>query len=91
MKPTLPGCERSKTSASFWMTWDVALVMLFELISSLKRDRSCNVLKAVNERVNLGARVCLGDADQKIVRALGGVTREREAARDVALGGEAAQ
>src|SRR5205085_8172244 len=47
--------------------------------------------EALDERVNLTALVRLCDADQKIVRAVGEVAREREAARDVVLGGQTAQ
>src|ERR671913_253050 len=91
MKPTLPGCERSKTSASFCVMCGAALVMSCELIVRLGRGGSCDVCKPVHERVDLGARVRLGDADEEVVRAFVRVAREREAAGDVPFGGEAAQ
>ena len=47
--------------------------------------------ESVGERVNLGARVGLGDADEEVVRSVARITREREPARDASLGGEAAQ
>ena len=43
------------------------------------------------ERVDLASLIGLGDADEEVVRAFGEVAREREAARDVVLGGEAAE
>src|SRR5438045_100429 len=47
--------------------------------------------ESVDERVNLAPLVGLGDADEEVVGASGEVAREREAARDVVLGGQTAQ
>src|SRR2546423_7756101 len=47
--------------------------------------------ESLDERVNLSALVDFSYTNKKVVRAFGEVAREREAARDVVLGGQTAQ